>query len=298
MNEIRLGVLGLSAGNGHPYSWSAIFNGYDDEHMKECPFPVIYSYLKEKKFPDSAIEAGKVTHIWTQDREISEKVSKASRIPIIVDNPLDMIGKVDAILLARDDAENHFQMAEPFLVAGLPVFIDKPLAYSVEEAKKIFSLEKYEGQIFTCSSLTYAQELILSEAQRREVGTIKQVIATVPKDWPKYAVHIIDPVINNLGNQGKIEAYSVFRADDKVTLNVRWESGLSASFSTLGNAKAPIQYTYTGENGSVQLTFKDTFEAFKSSLLAFTTSIKEKKRMIPVERTLEVVNLIELGLKG
>ena len=28
---LRLGVLGFSPGNGHPYSFSAIVNGYDDE---------------------------------------------------------------------------------------------------------------------------------------------------------------------------------------------------------------------------------------------------------------------------
>lgn len=31
--EIRLAILGLSPGNGHPYSWSAMFNGYDKELM-------------------------------------------------------------------------------------------------------------------------------------------------------------------------------------------------------------------------------------------------------------------------
>lgn len=27
--EISLGIIGMTPGNGHPYSWSAIFNGYD-----------------------------------------------------------------------------------------------------------------------------------------------------------------------------------------------------------------------------------------------------------------------------
>ncbi|MDD3926903.1 MAG: hypothetical protein PHT33_09620 [bacterium] len=29
--DIRLAMLGMVDGNGHPYSWSAIFNGYDRE---------------------------------------------------------------------------------------------------------------------------------------------------------------------------------------------------------------------------------------------------------------------------
>ena len=30
-DNIRLGIIGMTEGNGHPYSWSAIFNGYNPE---------------------------------------------------------------------------------------------------------------------------------------------------------------------------------------------------------------------------------------------------------------------------
>ncbi len=35
----NLGIIGMSPGNGHPYSWAAIFNGYNKEKMAKCPFP-------------------------------------------------------------------------------------------------------------------------------------------------------------------------------------------------------------------------------------------------------------------
>ena len=40
--ELKIGILGMTEGNGHPYSWSAMFNGYDKKYMDECPY---YSYL-------------------------------------------------------------------------------------------------------------------------------------------------------------------------------------------------------------------------------------------------------------
>ena len=51
MNEpLRLAMLGMVPGNGHPYSWSAIFNGYDPQEMANCPYPAIPQYLgKEPK---------------------------------------------------------------------------------------------------------------------------------------------------------------------------------------------------------------------------------------------------------
>src|SRR4051794_29654591 len=105
--EIRLGIIGLSEGNGHPYSWSAIFNGYRSGLMQQCPFPVIPAYLKKQSFPKDQIKNARVTHIWTQNRKMSEKIARATHIENISSRFDQMMGSVDAILLARDDAENH-----------------------------------------------------------------------------------------------------------------------------------------------------------------------------------------------
>ena len=35
---IKTGVIGISSGNGHPYSWSAIINGYNEHEMLNCRF--------------------------------------------------------------------------------------------------------------------------------------------------------------------------------------------------------------------------------------------------------------------
>ena len=48
--ELNIGMIGISDGNGHPYSWSAIFNGYDHKNMKDCKYPAIINYLKNKNF--------------------------------------------------------------------------------------------------------------------------------------------------------------------------------------------------------------------------------------------------------
>ena len=139
---INLGIIGSSEGNGHPYSWSAIFNGYNKKIMENCGYPSIPRYLEKQKFPNDQIKEAKVTHIWTQNKKLSKHISTASKINYVVSNMDDLISKVDAILLARDDAENHIKMSKKFLKAGLPIFIDKPMALSVLEAKKLFNLQK------------------------------------------------------------------------------------------------------------------------------------------------------------
>ena len=173
---IKLGIIGFSKGNGHPYSWSAIINGYSSFEMEKCEFPVIFNYLSEQKYPQHFIKNAKVTHIWTQERTISEKISKASKIKYIVENIDDMIGLVDGVLLARDDAENHIKYAENFIKNGIPIYIDKPLSLSLKGAEKIFSFEKFPGQIFSCSALKFSTEMMLDENDINNLGKIFDII--------------------------------------------------------------------------------------------------------------------------
>jgi len=269
--KLKIGILGSSEGNGHPYSWSAIFNGYDFQYMKDCPFPGIPEYLSKQNFPEDGLsEFGKVTHIWTQDRELSEHIAKASNIEYVVDNVEDLIGKVDAVLLARDDAENHAQMAKPFLEAGLPIFIDKPFALNLEDAEKMFSWKSYKSQIFTCSSIKYAQELELTDEEKNRLGKILYVEAGISKMWDTYAIHVLDPMIDQIPYRGNlINVESIKTGEIHQTL-IQWEN-LNAYVKVTGAIPTLPAITYYGEKESVKKTFYDAFSCFKNSLYHFVT---------------------------
>ena len=60
-------------------------------------------------------------------RENLYRMEKAARLP---PQAVDAIrqGEVDAVIIARDDHESHFEMSLPFLEAGLPVFVDTTLS--------------------------------------------------------------------------------------------------------------------------------------------------------------------------
>jgi len=295
VKPLRLGILGLSEGNGHPYSWSAIFNGYDKQVMSECPFPVIPAYLSHREFPRDAVPDARVTHIWTQDRELSRHVAAAALIENVVDEYEEMIGQVDAILLARDDAENHRTMSAPFLQAGLPIYIDKPLALSVAEAEKIYALEKHPDQIFTCSALAYAREFQVTPDLFNEIGGLKQVEARIGKSWDKYAVHIIEPVLRITGDQGNLSGVRVETADGVRRVTATWSSGLVTRFSTHGEASVAPEIVLIGRTGSLSLAFKDTYAAFKSALESFVAVARRQKSSVSRELVMKVVGIIEAG---
>ncbi|HEX6753625.1 MAG TPA: Gfo/Idh/MocA family oxidoreductase [Solirubrobacterales bacterium] len=296
MSELRLGLLGISEGNGHPYSWGAIVNGYDEAEMVRCPFPAIPRYLAEHRFPEEAIDGARVTHVWTQDPAASRQIAAASLIEHVVSSPEEMLGEVDAVLLARDDAERHAELAGPFLDAGLPIYVDKPLATSLAAARELFARQASPGQLFTCSALRYAAELRLDRAAREATGPIRQVLASSPKRWSRYAVHLIEPALALLGEPSPIASHSARTTEGATRLRVEWESSAEAEFATLGEVEAPIELRVVGERGERTLVFSDSFAAFKAALERFVAIARSEAEPIPEPQVLRVVELIELGM--
>ena len=290
--KLKLGIIGISEGNGHPYSWAAIFNGYNEEYMIQCPFESIPEYLSKEKYPENfLIEEAEVTHVWTQDQEISKHIAASTYIKKVCLNFEDMIGEIDALLLARDDAENHFKFAHEFLTAGIPVYIDKPFALTIASAKKLWDSQIYKDQIFTCSALQFAKELDKEQINKGKIGEIKMIWATTPKSWEKYAVHIIEPVLNLLSDRGKIKNIQPI----KDGASVEWESGISCVFQTTTNLVSPIWIRLQGEKDVQDLYFKDSFTAFKMALKRFVDVVNKKRPNLSRKNTEEMVQILEKG---
>ena len=284
----------MSDGNGHPYSWSAIINGYDSDYMNDCPFPLIPKYLAERNFPeDSLCEIGVVNSIWTQEKRTSEHISKAAFIENVCENINDLVNYSDAVLLARDDDENHLEMARFFLGEGVPIFVDKPFSTSVHHAIQMLDLQKYDHQIFTCSSLRYAKELIVSSDEFNTIGELREVVANCPKYWNTYAVHLLEPIIVNCSQRGELlEVHKV--QSENHTVHIKWQQ-LIAKITMTGQEPSSLEFTYIGDKGSIRKQFRDSFSCFKSSLKMFIDQVHKKENLIPREETMEIVTILENG---
>jgi hypothetical protein len=294
MSALRLGILGLSPGNGHPYSWSAIFNGYDPAHMAICPFPAIPAYLSRQHFPEDSIAEARVTHVWTQERELSSRIAAAAHIPNVVHDFREMIGAVDAILLARDDAETHFEMAVPFLDASLPIYIDKPLALTVAEAQRLLDRQQRPGQIFTGSALAYAAEFRPSPSALEALGPLRYVEGVTVKDWDRYAIHVIEPLLALLTKHGGIREMAA-HGNAVRHLDLVWDSGLEGRITALGTPVGSIVLRLFGEHDWLEMVFKDSFTAFRTALRRFTDIVTGRSTPQKSAEVLDVIRIIEAG---
>jgi predicted dehydrogenase len=233
-----------------------------------------------------------VTHIWTQDRAVSEHVAKASLIPNVVDRMEDMIGQVDAVLLARDDPENHYAMAKPFIEAGLSIYIDKPLAKTIREAEEIYALEKWPGQIFTCSALAYSDGLNIGD-----IGDIRHIQSFVIKDWKKYAIHVVEPALHLFDWHTKIVSHNVLANDTNKIVSLTWANGMTTTFTTLYGAQCGFRIQAFGTKGAAEVDFGGTFFMFRNALRAFVEIVRGERKNESREITMKVMDILERGNK-
>jgi hypothetical protein len=294
---IRLGIIGMSEGNGHPYSWSAICNGYDRQAMADCPFPTIPDYLSKQSLPQARLEGAVVTHVWTQDSAVSRHIAQCCHIANVSSSPEDMIGEVDGLLLARDDPEHHLKFSEPFLRSGLPVYIDKPIAQNLDMLRHLRDLARTENQLFTCSALRYARELEVTPDVRAMLGTLRHVDICVPKDWGKYIIHGLEPVVSQFDELGAVESSRPLGGRNYSGIEVEFSSGVSAILRAFGAIPSPISFHLYGDKAEKAFTFRDPFNAFKAALQSFITQIRTGTTQMDWNQTEKIVELIHLGMK-
>ena len=291
---MKIGMIGLSEGNGHPFSFSAIFNGYSDEGFVHSDWPVIHDYLKLRTPEDFGIGDAKVTHAWTQDPEITNKLCAASLIDTAVDNPHDMMGQVDVVIVARDDYETHYELAMPFLKAGLPVFIDKPLTVDEWELGEFISYLE-SGKLMTCGGMRYAPELDEARDTYADYGEVPLMRAAVVNDWEKYGIHMIDAAFN-LTTARPVAVTALNAPHESMALEM--DDGSLFQIDALGAIPKTIRLEIFGRNKVSRHDLYDNFTMFRRALILFMEMIETGQPPIPVEDTVIAMKTLIAGRRS
>lgn len=286
----NVGMIGTSEGNGHPYSFAAIINGYDKIAMQQSGWPGIFDYLEKKPESEFGIDGFKVTHVWTQSPEESKKIAAATKITYVCENLDDMVPAVDAVIIARDDWKSHFPLAMPFLKAGKAVFIDKPLSLAPDEIN-VFLPFLRRGQLMSCSGLRYAKEL---DAYRQHcaIRSPKAIIAAVVCDWEKYGVHLLDGIFSGIPFNVK-SVYSV--GDVPRSTILECHDGKIINLTCLGLGPKTFNFTIFGEKYRQAFEVDDNFTAFKRTLVCFRDMVCKNEIQIDPNLTVNIMKTLLAG---
>jgi predicted dehydrogenase len=299
-NDIRLAMLGCTPGNGHPYSWSALFNGYNREAMtRECPFAGIPTYLNKQPADGLRIAGARVTHICcTGDGGFTaEHVAQCSLIPHVVSRPTDVIGHVDAVVIATDLGHEHVERARPFIEAGLPVFIDKPLTDNEADLRTFLEWDAAGKAFMSSSSMRYCKEYLPYRLSTRELGDLRFVSITTPKSWETYGIHALEGMYPILG-PGFLSARNTGTASRNV-VHVKHRGG--ADVIVVANADMYGGFgclQLIGTAGHATIASSDTFFSFKAQLEAFVGYLRTGQRPFPFAETAELMRLVIAGIRS
>jgi predicted dehydrogenase len=265
----------------------------------ECPFAGIPQYLNKQPLDTLTIPGAKVTHICCvgDGGFTAEHVAKCSLIPNVVENPTDVIGHVDAVIIATDIGGEHVERARPFIEAGLPVFIDKPLTDNAPDLKIFQDWVASGKRIMSSSSMRYAKEFMPYRHSTRELGDLRFVSITTPKSWEAYGIHALEGIYPILG-PGFISARNTGTINRNI-VHLKHTCGadvIVVASSDMYGAFGCLQLC--GTAGKVQLSSSDSFFSFKAQLEAFIGYLLTGEYPFPFSETVELMQLVIAGIRS
>ncbi len=139
----------------------------------------------------------------------------------LVDRPEDLIGQVDAVLIASNEGAMHRERAMPFIAAGLPVFIDKPLASTADDARALVDMARERDvTLLSASSLRFVPELRAAREDQPGIGPLAGADVYAPAP-----LHPINPGLLHYGVHGVEMLYTLLGPGCEMVSSISNEGG-------------------------------------------------------------------------
>jgi predicted dehydrogenase len=277
---IKAGIIGLDA---HALAWTKILN--DAEAPGElAELTVVAAWPGgSPDIPQSMELLGKsVEPIRRMDVEIVDSIER-------------LIHRVDAVMILSIDGRAHLGQARPVLAAGKPVFIDKPIASSLAEAKEIFRLARASRcPCFSSSALRFAPgtQAVLNDGR---VGSVLGCDAFSPcplephhPDFFWYGIHGVETLFTIMG-PGCRSVTRIQTVKGELAVG-RWDDGRMGTFRGLRAGPHAYGATVFGDRSVVQA---GRFEGYEPLLVEIVRFFKTGRPPVSAEQTLEILAFME-----
>jgi hypothetical protein len=210
--DLRLGIVGTDT--SHVLGLAAAFN--DPAVPDHVPGAHIVAAYKggSRDFAPSRDRIEGFT------RQLQEKFGVE-----IVGSIAELCARVDGVLLTSVDGRMHLAEARAIIAARKPMFVDKPLAATLEDAREIARLAKEAGvPWFSTSTLRYGVAAMKTgDVSGADVWGPGPLGEGHPLDLSYYAIHEAEMLFTLLG-PGCEEVTRVRTADADV-VTCRWTDG-------------------------------------------------------------------------
>lgn len=243
------------------------------------------------------------------DIEISAKHSEDFKKQLIeqhgvkmVDSVEKLVEQVDAVLLESVDGRRHLAEFEPLAKAGKPVYIDKPFAASLSDARAIVRLVKeHNVPCFSCSSLRYDGAFVDYLAKASEHGKIVGCDVHSPAHleptnpglfW--YGIHGVE-ILYTLMGQGCQTVRCTSTPDVDLVVG-SWSDGRIATLRGLRAGHAAYGARVLAEKSVDCLNAKgDFYSRLVGQIVQF---FRTGRAPMPIDETLEICAFIDAAWRS
>ncbi len=277
---IRVGIIGLDT--SHAPAFAKVLNdATKKDHVPGCK--VVAAYPKGS--PDIESSTSRVPAYTKQFEEMGIE---------IVDSIPALVAKVDAILLETNDGRPHLEQIRPALKAGIPVFIDKPIAGSLKDAIAIFKEAKAAGvPIFSASSLRYIK--FGQEVRNGSIGKVTGADTYSPASLESthpdlfwYGIHGVEALFTVMG-PGCEEVVRMSTDDYDVVVG-KWKGGRIGTFRGLRAGKRGYGGTVYGTEGTQVI---GPYAGYAPLVKEIVTFFQTGKPPVSEEETLQIYAFME-----
>lgn len=278
--DLRIGIVGLDT--SHAPTFIKLINGPAPGGIENVRVVAVY----KGGSPDLSISISRVETFAAQ----------IAQDPAVVfyDSVAELAAAVDAVMILTVDGRLHLEQARAVIAARKPVFIDKPLAASLQDAVEIMRLAQESGvPCFSSSTLRYAPEVIA--AHTADLGEVRSAFAYTPAtlaphhpDLFWYGIHGVETLYTLLGPG--CESVTRTHTEDNDVVTGRWSDGRVGILYGGRNAKIGHGFALFAEKGARSSTARPDSAALVRDVIAFFHS---GVAPVPAEETLEILAFME-----
>jgi hypothetical protein len=286
--DIRIGIIGTDT--SHVPAFTQLLNSDPAAPNHIAGARVVAAWKGGSKDIESS---------YTRVDKYAEEIRTKWGVEIVPDIPT-LLGKVDAVLIESVDGRVHLEQARPVIAAHKPLFIDKPLAATLEDAREIARLAQQAGvPWFSSSSLRFGaigNPMRFPDTKGAYTWGPGPLDTHHYLDLSWYAIHPIEVLYTIMG-RGCESVTRVTSADADVVVG-RWKDG------RIGTVRANRPYS---DYGAIVYREKEVVDGhpkaseaadYKGLVVEIVKFFQTGKPPVPNEDTLEMFAFMDAAQRS
>lgn len=227
---------------------------------------------------DKIVDDIEFVGVYSDEPELVGWIPEEYGVPL-ADSYDAFVGKVDGVIITARHGDNHYKFAKPYLESGIPMFIDKPITCSEEDAKNFMKdLKTYKVRVCggsVCAITDHVQKLkkAVEEGEYGKVlgGYLRAPLHTNPQygGFYFYSQHLAQVMTEIFGYHPK--SVQAFRNNDTTTCVVRYqEYDVTLAYVEENNlyyAGISCEKAYVGDEYYAEGYFEKEFMEFYDLLI-------------------------------